>query len=107
MPQYLTENRYKIESEYNSIRELHDKNAEEEAKLRKLLSEEETNAFREGLNKKLEKLKREYANFTHKTKIDTLVLKKRKETLEKEMTSIEKDLHKFNKKNVYVDMTKD
>lgn len=53
------------------------RNAEEEAKLKRLLTDDETLALKEGLTKKMEILKREYANFTHKAVFDTLVVKKR------------------------------
>ncbi len=48
-----------------------------EARMKRFLNEDETTALREGLNKKLEVLKREYANFTHKAVFDTLVVKNR------------------------------
>lgn len=106
IPKYLTENRYKIENEYKAIREEKKKMAEEEAKKKALLTEEQVESLREGLNKKLETLNRDYANLSHKTKVDTIVMKNKKESLEKEMTQIEKDLEKINKKMIYVDMTK-
>ena len=56
---------------------MHNKNAEEEARTQRLLIEEEVSVLREGLIKKMELLKREYANFTHKAVFDTLVVKKR------------------------------
>jgi hypothetical protein len=105
VPKYLTENRYKIENEYKVLREQKARAAEEEAKKNTLLSEEELNTLREGLNKKLEHLKREYAIFTHKSKIDTLKQKAKKEGIEKEMLSVEKDLQTLSKRMIYVDMT--
>lgn len=69
------EHKEKIETEYNTIREMHNRNSEEEAKLKRTLNDGETSVLREGLYKRMEILKREYANFTHKTVIDTLVVK--------------------------------
>ena len=77
VPRYLQENKEKIENEYNIIKEMQNRNAEEEARMKRFLNEDETTALREGLNKKLEVLKREYANFTHKAVFDTLVVKNR------------------------------
>lgn len=77
VPKYLLENKEKIENEYNIIREMQNRNAEEEAKMKRFLNEDETASLREGLNKKMELLKREYANFTHKAVFDTLVVKNR------------------------------
>jgi hypothetical protein len=77
VPKYLEEHKERIENEYNYIRELKNRNAEEEANLKRQLNEDETSALREGLTKKMEILKREYANFTHKAVFDTLVVKKR------------------------------
>jgi len=106
VPRYLKEHKEKIECEYNTIREMHNRNAEEEARKKRLLTEDETATLREGLTKKMEQMKREYANFTHKAVFDTLVVKKRKEALEKEMSIVEKDLERLSKKNVIVDMIK-
>ena len=106
VPKYLTENRYQIESEYKAIREKQTNLEEDEAKKKTLLSDVDLNSIREGLNKKLVILKKEYANNSHKKKLDTLVQKNKQENLEREMKIIEKDLLKLNKKIIYVDMTK-
>ena len=106
VPKYLTDNRYRIENEYKAIRDQKNKLAQEEAERKKLLSEDQVEAMRIGLNKRLDTFKREYANLSHKTKVDSIVLKNKKENLEKEMTLIEKDLEKINKKVIYVDLTK-
>ena len=77
VPKYLTQHKEKIENEYKSIREMHQRNQEEEERKKKLLTEEDVENLREGLYKRLELLKREYANFTHKAVFDTLVVKKK------------------------------
>ena len=79
---------------------------EEDAKRKKVLTEEEVKTLREGLLKKLEQLKYSYGQITHKKKFDTLVLLRKKEGLEKEMEIIEKDLQRLNNRTVIVDLTK-
>ena len=106
VPPYLTKLKKKVQDEYVSIREMQRRNEEEDAKRKKVLSEEEIKTLREGLLKKLEQLKYSYGQITHKKKYDTLVLLKKKEGLEKEMEIIEKDLQSLNNKNVIVDLTK-
>ena len=56
---------------------MHNKDVEEAARAKRFLNEEDKSVLREGLIKKMELLKREYANFTHKAVFDTLVVKKR------------------------------
>ena len=82
------------------------RNEEEEAKRKKVLTEEEIKTLREGLLKKLEQLKYSYGQITHKKKFDTLVCLRKKESLEKEMEIIEKDLQRLHNKPVIVDFTK-
>ena len=82
------------------------RNEEEEAKRKKVLTEEEVKTLREGLLKKLEQLKYSYGQITHKKKFDTLVILRKKEGLEKEMEIIEKDLQRLNNRTVIVDLTK-
>jgi membrane-associated HD superfamily phosphohydrolase len=106
IPPYLTKLKQKVKEEYVSIREMQRRNEEEDAKRKKVLSEDEIRTLREGLLKKLEQLKYSYGQITHKKKYDTLVLLKKKEGLEKEMATIEKDLQLLNNRNVIVDLTK-
>ena len=106
VPPYLNKLKQKVKEEYDSIREMQRRNEEEDAKRKKVLSEEEVRTLREGLLKKLEQLKYSYGQITHKKKFDTLVLLKKKEGLEKEMAMVENDLQSLNYKNVIVDLTK-
>ena len=106
VPPYLTKLKQKVAEEYVSIREMQRRNEEEDAKRKKVLSEDEVRTLREGLLKKLEQLKYSYGQITHKKKYDTLVLLRKKEGLEKEMATIEKDLQLLNNRNVIVDLTK-
>jgi hypothetical protein len=82
------------------------RNEEEEAKRKKVLSEEEIRTLREGLLKRLEQLKLSYCTITHKKKFDTLVLLRKKESLEKQMAIIEKDLASLNNQKVIVDLNR-
>jgi hypothetical protein len=75
-------------------------------KEKKKLSEEEIKILREGLIKKLEQLKYSYGQRAHKKKYDTLVLLRKKEGFEKEISIVEKDLQLLNNKNVVIDLTK-
>lgn len=106
VPKYLKKLKIQVENEYQTIREMQKRNEEEDAKRRKVLTEEEIKTLKEGLLKKLEQLKYSYGQITHKKKFDTLVLLKKKEGLEKEMEIIENDLKLLNNQNVIVDLTR-
>ena len=106
VPPYLTKLKQKVKEEYVSIREMQRRNEEEDAKRKKVLTEEEIKILREGLLKKLEQLKFSYGQIAHKKKYDTLVLLRKKEGLEKEIAVVEQDLHLLNNRNVIVDLTK-
>ena len=106
VPPYLTKLKKKVKEEYVAIREMQRRNEEEDAKRKKKLSEEEIKILREGLIKKLEQLKYSYGQRAHKKKYDTLVLLRKKEGFEKEISIVEKDLQLLNNKNVVIDLTK-
>ena len=106
VPPYLTKLKQKVKEEYVSIREMQRRNEEEDAKRKKVLTEEEIKILREGLLKKLEQLQFSYGQIAHKKKYDTLVLLRKKEGLEKEIAVVEKDLQLLNNQNVVVDLTK-
>jgi len=75
---------------------------EEQAKQNFVLTEEEVRAIREGLKKKWDIVNREYQKITHKSKLDTIGLKRRKEDCEKELSQLEKDIEKLNKNYICV-----
>jgi len=77
VPEYLSKIREDIEKEYKAIREMQIRNQEDEAKKKKNLSSEEVNCLREGLQKRLAQVKKDYGNITHKTIIDTQVCQKK------------------------------
>jgi hypothetical protein len=106
VPEYLTKLKSEIENEYKTIREMQLRTEEEESKKKKALTEDEISNLREGLRKKLEQLKIAYGTVTHKKEFDTLVCKRKKEGLEKEMEIVEKDLLRLTGKNVIVDLTR-
>lgn len=106
VPEYLSKIREDIEKEYKTIREMQIRNEEDELKKKKKLNNEEIESLREGLQKKLEQLKKEYGNITHKTVFDTLVTQKKKIRLEKEIKTVENDLEKISKGQIIIDMTR-
>lgn len=106
VPEYLSKIREDIEREYKTIREMQIRNEEDELKKKKKLNNEEIESLREGLQKKLEQLKKEYGNITHKTVFDTLVTQKKKIRLEKEIKTVENDLEKISKGQIIIDMTR-
>lgn len=77
VPEYMTKLKTEVENEYKTIREMQIRTDEEEAKKKKMLSEDEVSALREGLTKKLELLKMKYGELTHKKVFDTLVMLKK------------------------------
>ena len=77
VPEYLSKIREDIEKEYKSIREMQIRNEEDEAKKKLKLDTQEVDSLREGLQKRLAQLKKDYGNITHKTVFDTLVCKRK------------------------------
>jgi thymidylate synthase ThyX len=67
------------------------------------MSEEEVKELRQALKKKWEEINKVYQSITHISKVDTIGLKRKKETCEKEMAEIEKDIKKLNKLYVFVE----
>jgi ribosomal protein L9 len=105
-PVYLSKIQEDIEKEYKAIREIQIRNDEDEARKKKKLSCDEIENLREGLQKRLAQVKKDYGNITHKTVIDTIVCRRYKTDLEKEINIIESDLEKLNKGQVIIDMTR-
>jgi len=101
-PAYLDKIKENINREYEHVRNLRNMQEEEEAKSKFLLTEDEVRAIREGLKKKWDVVNKEYQKITHKTKVDSIGLKKRKEDCEKELSQLEKDLEKLNKQYICV-----
>ena len=61
-----------MKDENNRLRELQNRQEEEEAKKRYQLKEEEIKVLRTGLMKRLEMLRYQYGNISHKRVFDTI-----------------------------------
>lgn len=70
-----------------------------------LLPDDERQELIEALKKKWEIVHREYQTLTHKGKLDTLGIKNKKESCEKELAQLEKDIAKLTKNFIFVDTT--
>lgn len=96
---YLEHVKDNIQNEYKMIQNLQHDIPED----KHCLSEQEVIELRQGLKKKWEEINKTYQSITHISKIDTIGLKKKKETCEKEMAEIERDIKKLNKLYVFVE----
>ena len=90
VPPYLVKLKEKVKEEYVSIREMQRRNEEEDAKRKKVLSEEEIKTLREGLLKKLEQLKYSYGTITHKKSMILLFYLKKKRDWKKKWLLLKK-----------------
>jgi len=102
-PTYLTHIKNDIKEEMDYIGELQRQQAEYNTSQVKPLSEEERQYLIHGLKAKWEQVNTEYQASTHMTKLDTIGKTKRKEKYEAELSQIEKDIEKLNRKNIQVD----
>lgn len=103
VPKYLTHIKNDIQAEYDYIRTLQEAQREESASQVKPLCAQEQQMLIEGLKAKWEAVNTEYQGQTHLTKLDTVGKKARKEKYEAELSQIEKDIEKLNRKNILVD----
>lgn len=103
VPKYLNTIKNEIDNEYETLRQLHQEQVDEEDAKRYLLSAQEVKELREGLRRKWEAVNKEYQSVTHISKVDTLGLKRKKEGCEKELAQIEKDIALLDKAYVFVD----
>lgn len=103
VPKYLNTIKGEIDDEYETLRQLHQEQVDEEDRKRYLLSAQEVKELREGLRRKWESVNKEYQTVTHISKVDTLGLKRKKEGCEKELAQIEKDMALLDKAYVFVD----
>ena len=69
------------------------------------MNEEEKTELIAALKKKWEVVHREYQTLTHKGKLDTIGAKHKKESCEKELQQLEKDIAKLSKNFIFVDTT--
>jgi hypothetical protein len=102
VPKYLKHIQQDIEAEYDYIRQLQEQ--EEEARnsqVRPMVDDERLSLI-SGLKAKWESVNTEYQASTHLTKLDTIGKMKRKEKYEAELSQIEKDIEKLNRRNIMV-----
>lgn len=105
VPKYLQKIKNEIEDEYQLVREMQ---IEEEADMDRqkfLMDETEKNELIAALKKKWEVTHREYQTLTHKNKLDTLGLKEKYESCERELRTLEQDIQKLSKNYIFVDTT--
>jgi hypothetical protein len=103
-PKYLQHIKQDIEAEYDYIRQLAQEQEDLSMSRVRPLGEEERQDLIDGLKAKWEAVNTEYQGTTHITKLDTMGKIKRKEKWEAQLSNIEKDIERLNKKNISVDM---
>merc|ERR1719191_513967 len=103
VPKYLDHIKQDINAEYEYIRQLQAQEDEQRNAQSRLLSDDEKYGLIMGLKAKWEQVNTDYQATTHLTKLDTIGKVKRKEKYEAELSQIEKDIEKLNRKHIYVD----
>lgn len=81
VPDYLDKIKDNIQNEYRMIQHLQNDIPED----KHCLSEDEVHNLRQALKKKWEEVNKVYQSITHISKVDTIGLKRKKETCEKEL----------------------
>jgi hypothetical protein len=102
VPKYLTQIKNDINAEYEYIRQLQEQQEEMRGSQQRALPDEERQMLIAGLKAKWEAVNTEYQGSTHLTKLDTTGKKARKEKYEAELSQIEKDIEKLNRKNIQI-----
>jgi hypothetical protein len=102
-PQYLSKIKGDIEAEYEYIRQLQAEEEEARKSQVRVLTAEEKDGLITGLKARWEQVNTDYQATTHLTKLDTIGKVKRKEKYEAELSQIEKDIEKLNRKYIFVD----
>jgi hypothetical protein len=102
VPKYLTHIKNDIDAEYEYIRQLQEQEEEARNSMVRPLPEDQRQGLIAGLKAKWEATNTEYQATTHLTKLDTIGKIKRKEKYEAELSQIEKDIEKLNKRNISV-----
>merc|ERR1719335_133578 len=103
VPKYLEHIKSDIDAEYEYIRALQQQEAEASQSTSRCLSDDEKFGLIQGLKAKWEQVNTDYQATTHLTKLDTIGKVRRKEKYEAELSQIEKDIEKLNRKHIYVD----
>merc|ERR1712048_653320 len=102
VPKYLMHIKKDIEAEYEYIRALEEQRQDLTRSQVRSLDEAERSDLIHGLKAKWEAVNTDYQATTHLTKLDTIGKTKRKEKYEAELSQIEKDIEKLNRKNIVV-----
>jgi len=105
VPDYLNQVKAQIESEKEQLRQLIQKEQDDDQKQQpkmKLLPEEERLQLLEKLKAKWDQVNSAYQGMTHNTLMDTHGKLRRKEKFERELQELEKSIEKLNKKYVYI-----
>merc|ERR1712232_144925 len=103
VPKYLTHVKQDIEAEYEYIRQLEKQREDMQKSHARPMDELERQELIQNLKAKWEAVNTEYQATTHLTKLDTIGKTKRKEGYEAELSQIEKDIEKLNRKNIVTD----
>jgi len=104
VPEYITKIQQDIKEEYDYIEKLQQEEQDARNDVLRELPEEQRDALIEGLKARWEKVNRDYQASTHLTKLDTLGKVKRKESNEKQLSQLEKDIEKLNRGKIFVDL---
>jgi len=102
-PKYLIDRKDRITDEYEYLRHMQKADEDNRQTSKYLMAPVEIEELRQALKKKWEHVNREYQSITHKNKVDSEGLRRKKETCEKELAQIEKDLNKLSKNYIFVD----
>lgn len=103
VPKYLCDRKERIDDEYDYLRNMQKADEENRQTSKYLMAPVEIEDLRGALKKKWDHVNREYQSITHKNKVDSEGLRRKKETCEKELAQIEKDLNKLSKNYIFVD----
>ena len=103
VPNYMQKIKKEIEDEYQLVREMQIEEENERDKQKFLMPDDERRELIAALKKKWEIVHKEYQEITHIQKIDTIGKKTKKESCEKELAQLEKDIQKLSKNFIFVD----
>lgn len=103
VPKYLQHIKQDIDAEYNYIASLQQQEEEMNRSAFAPMAEEDRLEMIEGLKARWEQVNTEYQSGTHITKLDTIGKIKRKEKYEAELSQLEKDIERLNRRNIVVD----
>ena len=102
-PQYLQKIKNEIEDEYQLVREMQIEEEEQLDQQKYMMEDKEKQELIGALKKKWEIVHKEYQTLTHKGKLDTLGIVNKKESCEKQLAQLEKDIQKLSKNFIFVD----